>query len=112
MPVEELLASAKGLTESAPIDALHTVVTELGAAFDGKGEDLQSLADRLRSSDPDVRRLIDNGNPARKQLGQLVSDAGPGITTNLANLSATAKVISVHLGRVAETNNPPSCTVG
>ncbi|PQP20507.1 MlaD family protein [Rhodococcus opacus] len=190
VPVEELLASTQGLTESVPIDALHTVVTELGAAFDGKGEDLQSLADslsglsvsgsesldrtlalvrdgrtvldtqseqssaikdfsadldsladRLRSSDPDVRRLIDNGNPASDQLGQLVSEAGPGATTNLANLSATAKAISVqatalrtlfvylpgvaaasstiapddgtvHLGLVAETNNPPSCTVG
>lgn len=173
-----------------PIDALHTVVTELGAAFDGKGEDLQSLADsfsglsasgaeslnrtmalvrdsravldtqseqssairdfsadldsladRLRSSDPDVRRLIDNGNSASDQLGQLVSAVAPGVTTNLANLSATTKAIAVqatalqtlfvylpgvaaasstiapgdgtvHLGLVAETNNPPSCTVG
>ena len=190
VPVEELLASTQGLTESVPIDALHTVVTELGAAFDGKGEDLQSLADslsglsgsgsesldrtmalvrdgrsvlgtqseqssaikgfsadldsladRLRSSDPDVRRLIGNGNPASDELGQLVSEAGPGITTNLANLSATAKAVSVqatalrtlfvylpgvaaasstiapddgtvHLGLVAEANNPPSCTVG
>lgn len=190
VPVEELLASTRGLTESVPIDALHTVVTELGAAFDGKDEDLQSLADslsglsgsgsesldrtmalvrdgrtvldtqseqssaikdfsadldsladRLRSSDPDVQRLIDNGNPASDLLGQLVSEAGPGATTNLANLSVTAKAISVqatalqtlfvylpgvaaasstiapddgtvHLGLVAETNNPPSCTVG
>ena len=190
VPVEELLASTRGLTESVPIDALHTVVTELGAAFDGKGEDLQSLAgslsglstsgadsldrtvalirdsrtvlgtqseqssaiedfsadldslaDRLRSSDPDARRLIDNGNPASEQLGQLVSDVGPGGTTNLAGLSVTAKAISVqatalrtlfvylpgvaaasstiapddgtvHLGLIAETNNPPSCTVG
>jgi len=190
VPVEELLASTQGLTESVPIDALHTVVTELGAALDGKGEDLRSLADslsglsasgaesldrtvalvrdgrsvlgtqseqssaikgfsadldsladRLRSSDPDVRRLIGNGNPASDELGQLVSEAGPGIATNLANLSATAKAVSVqatalrtlfvylpgvaaasstiapddgtvHLGLVAEANNPPSCTVG
>ncbi|MDF3307480.1 MlaD family protein [Rhodococcus sp. T2V] len=190
VPVEELLADAERLTESVPIDALHTVVTELGAAFDGKGEDLRSLADslsglsgsgvesldrtvalvrdsrtvlgtqseqssairdfsadldsladRLRSSDPDIRRLIDNGNLASNQLGQLVSDVGPGITANLADLSATAKAISVqatalrtlfvylpgvaaasstiapddgtvHLGLVAETGNPPSCTVG
>ncbi|KXF50960.1 mammalian cell entry protein [Rhodococcus sp. SC4] len=190
VPVEELLAGTQGLTESVPIDALHTVVTELGAALDGKGEDLRSLADslsglsasgaesldrtvalvrdgrsvlgtqseqssaikgfsadldsladRLRSSDPDVRRLIGNGNPASDELGQLVSEAGPGIATNLANLSATAKAVSVqatalrtlfvylpgvaaasstiapddgtvHLGLVAETNNPPSCTVG
>ena len=190
VPVEELLASTQGLTESVPIDALHTVVTELGAALDGKGEDLRSLADslsglsasgaesldrtvalvrdgrsvlgtqseqssaikgfsadldsladRLRSSDPDVRRLIGNGNPASDELGQLVSEAGPGIATNLANLSATAKAVSVqatalrtlfvylpgvaaasstiapddgtvHLGLVAETSNPPSCTVG
>ncbi|MFD6060094.1 Mce/MlaD family protein [Rhodococcus wratislaviensis] len=190
VPVEELLAGTQGLTESVPIDALHTVVTELGAAFNGKGEDLQSLADsfsglsasgaesldrtmtlvrdshavldtqseqssairdfsadldsladRLRSSDPDVRRLIDDGNSASDQLGHLVSTVAPGVTTNLANLSATTKAIAVqatalqtlfvylpgvaaasstiapgdgtvHLGLVVETNNPPSCTVG
>ncbi|MFC0447795.1 MlaD family protein [Rhodococcus jostii] len=190
VPVEELLASTQGLTQSVPIDALQTVVTELGAAFDGKGQDLQSLADslsglsasgtesldrtvdlvrdsrtvlntqseqssaienfsadldsladRLRTSDPDVRQLIDNGNSASGQLGQLVSEIGPGTTANLATLSAAAKAIrlqaaalqtlfvylpgvaaasstiapddgTVHLGLVAETNNPPSCTVG
>ncbi|MBC2641666.1 MULTISPECIES: MlaD family protein [unclassified Rhodococcus (in: high G+C Gram-positive bacteria)] len=190
VPVEELLAGTQGLTESVPIDALHTVVTELGAAFGGRGDDLRSLADslsgmsesgiesldrtvalvrdsrtvletqseqssaiedfsadldsladRLRISDPDVRRLIDNANPASEQLGQLVSDVGPGLTTYRANLSVTAKTISaqatalqtlfvylpgvaaasstiapddgtVHLGLVAETGNPPSCTVG
>ncbi len=115
--------------------------SEQSSAIKDFSAGLDSLADRLRSSDPDVRRLIDNGNPASDQLGQLVSEAGPGATTNLANLSATAKAISVqatalqtlfvylpgvaaasstiapddgtvHLGLVAETNNPPSCTVG
>ena len=104
--------------------------------------DLDSLADRLRTSDPDVRQLIDNGNSASSQLGQLVSEIGPGTTANLTTLSATAKAISlqatalqtlfvylpgvaaasstiapddgtVHLGLVAESNNPrhaPSVT--
>ncbi|MFC1474396.1 MlaD family protein, partial [Rhodococcus qingshengii] len=110
IPIENVLTSANGLVDSVPVDALHTVAKELGAAFNGKGEDLQVLADslsgisqsglstlpqtlglirdsqtvlttqsdqssaikqfstdldaltaQLRTSDPDIRRVIDNG---------------------------------------------------
>ncbi|MFZ2174852.1 MAG: MCE family protein [Rhodococcus sp. (in: high G+C Gram-positive bacteria)] len=190
VPVEQVLMSANGLVTSVPVDALHTVVTELGTAFNGKGEDLQTLADalstltldgrealpqtlalirdsetvldtqsaqssaimqfstdlaavaaQLRTSDPDVRALIDNGIPASEELGQLVNQTGPGLTADLTNLSGlarklapqavalrpvlmflpaiavTAKTVApddetVHEGIVLETNNPPPCTIG
>ncbi|QIP42240.1 Mce family protein [Rhodococcus erythropolis] len=126
IPIENVLTSANGLVHSVPVDALHTVAKELGAAFNGKGEDLQVLADslsgisqsgldtlpqtlglirdsqtvlttqsdqssaikqfstdldaltaQLRTSDPDIRRVIDNGIPASEQVGSLVTEAGP-----------------------------------
>nr|WP_206038233.1 MlaD family protein [Rhodococcus sp. HNM0569] len=103
--------------------------------------DLDDVAAQLRASDPDVRTIIDGGLPASEQLGGLVQDAGPGLTTGVHNLallaeklapqavalnplllflpgvSAAASTIApgdgtVHQGIVLETNNPPSCTVG
>ena len=47
IPIEDVLTSANGLVKSVPVDALHTVAVELGAAFNGKGEDIQVLADSL-----------------------------------------------------------------
>ncbi|TSD48505.1 MCE family protein [Rhodococcus sp. KBS0724] len=190
VPVEEVLTSANGLVHSVPVDALHTVAVELGAAFNGKGEDIQVLADslsglsqsgldtlpqtlglirdsqtvlttqsdqsssikqfsadldviaaQLRTSDPDIRRLIDNGIPASEQIGALVNETGPALTTDLTNLASFTQTLApraialqpfliflpglaaaaptvapgdgtVHQGLVLETNNPLSCTVG
>lgn len=190
VPTEDLLASTHELVHSVPVDALRTVSQELGAAFNGKGEDLQVLADslsglsqsgiealpqtlgliresetvlttqsdqsssirqfsndldtltaQLRSSDPDIRRLVENGIPASDQVGTLVTRAGPSLSTALTNsadfadtfapralalqplltlfpgLAAAAPTVApgdgtVHLGLVAEANKPLSCTVG
>ncbi|AOW94889.1 mammalian cell entry protein [Rhodococcus sp. WMMA185] len=190
VPVEQLLMATDTLVKSVPIDPLRTVVTELGAAFDGKGDDLQTLADslsalsrdgldvlpetlsligdsetvlatqtdqssaiaqfssdldavaaQLRSSDPDIRSIIDQGTPASDEIGRLVSETGPSLTTDLTNLAAVAEELgpravalrplliflpaiagaagtvapgdgTVHQGIVLETNNPPSCTIG
>ncbi|MFW0788005.1 MCE family protein, partial [Gordonia sp. CPCC 206044] len=46
-PLEDVVASAIDFTSSIPIDDLHTVITELGKAFNGKGEDLTRLVDSL-----------------------------------------------------------------
>lgn len=46
-PVEDLLASTSDLVDSVPLEPLRTVVTELGAALDGRGDDLQVLVDAL-----------------------------------------------------------------
>ncbi|MDT9664720.1 MCE family protein [Rhodococcus qingshengii] len=143
IPIENVLTSANGLVHSVPVDALHTVAKELGAAFNGKGEDLQVLADslsgisqsgldtlpqtlglirdsqtvlttqsdqssaikqfstdldaltaQLRTSDPDIRRVIDNGIPASEQVGALVRDGGPALTTDLSNLASTARTLT------------------
>lgn len=190
VPVEEVLASTDRLVSSVPLASLTTVVTELGAAFDGKGDDLQVLVDslgtlsetadealpqtltlvrdtravldtqseqssairqfstdlnavtaQLRSSDPDIRRLINTGTAASDQVGALIAEAGPSLTTGLTNINALTTLAApktlalkplliflpalsagastlvpgdgtIHQGLLLETNNPPPCTLG
>lgn len=45
VPVEQVLASANDLVRTVPVDSLTTTVRELGRAFDGRGDDLQTLVD-------------------------------------------------------------------
>ncbi|WP_305095130.1 MCE family protein [Prescottella sp. R16] len=189
-PVEDLIASVDALARSVPTDDLHTAVTELGAAFDGQGDnlrivvdslgaltrdaadalpqtldlisdgrtvldsqsgqssairsfsaDLDTLAAQLRSSDPDVRRLIGTGGDTTDAVGALVRDSGADLTTVLTNvrqltslapgreaflqtglqllpaLPVAARAVApgdgtIHFGLVLETNNPAPCTIG
>ena len=46
-PVEELIASVDTLARNVPLEALSRVVTELGTAFNGQGDNLQTLVDSL-----------------------------------------------------------------
>ncbi|MCX2967263.1 MCE family protein, partial [Gordonia aquimaris] len=45
--LEDVVASAIDFTSSIPVDDLHTVITELGKAFDGRANDLTRLTDSL-----------------------------------------------------------------
>lgn len=190
IPVEDALAGANSLVRSVPLDALSTAVTELGLAFDGRGNDLQALADslnsfsqngidnlpqtlqlirdsrtvldtqsgqssairqfsadldlitaQLRDSDPDIRRLFGTGTDAGRELGALLDQAGPSLTTDLTNVADLSKTLgprtiairailmflpglaagastvapgdgTLHQGLLLETNNPPPCTRG
>ncbi|MCH5644219.1 MULTISPECIES: MCE family protein [unclassified Gordonia (in: high G+C Gram-positive bacteria)] len=46
-PLEDVVASAIDFTSSIPVDDLHTVITELGKAFNGQSENLTRLVDSL-----------------------------------------------------------------
>lgn len=46
-PLQDVLRSAVDFTGSVPVDDLHTVITELGNAFNGNAENLRSLVDSL-----------------------------------------------------------------
>ncbi|MFC8935245.1 mammalian cell entry protein, partial [Rhodococcus sp. NPDC057135] len=100
-----------------------------------------ALTAQLRTSDPDIRRVIDNGIPASDQVGALVRDGGPSLTTDLSNLASAARTFAPRTmalqpllifmpglaagspsaigdgpvqrqGLVLETNTPFPCTVG
>lgn len=47
VPVEQLVSSVDHFTRTVDLEALNTTVTELGKAFDGKGEDLHVLLQSL-----------------------------------------------------------------
>ncbi|WP_429517872.1 MCE family protein [Rhodococcus sp. BE178] len=103
--------------------------------------DLDALTAQLRSSDPDVRRLIGTGAATSEQVGALVRDSGADLTEVLSNtrqivslapgreaylrtalqllpaLPVAARAVApgdgtIHFGLVLETNNPPACTLG
>ena len=50
---------------------------------------LDQVTAQLQASDPDIRTLIGTGTDASDQLGQLITDAGPALTTDLTNLNLT-----------------------
>ncbi|MGW2659695.1 MCE family protein [Nocardia tengchongensis] len=189
--VEELLTSVDTFAGTTDLKALSTTITELGKAFDGKGDDLKILVDslnkftatasgenlqqtlalirsahtvlgtqaeqspailqfsdgldkltaQLKSSDPDIRRLIGTGTDAGSAINRLLQESGPALTKDLTNLRVLLQAISpkfyalgpvlqmlpllplggsstapgdgtTHFGLVLETNNPPACTVG
>ncbi|WHU45473.1 MCE family protein [Gordonia sp. L191] len=46
-PLDEVVASTVRLAQSIPLDDLHTVITELGKALNGQGDNLSRLVDSL-----------------------------------------------------------------
>lgn len=115
--------------------------SEQSSAIQQFSSDLALVTAQLRSNDPDIRRLIDNGIPFSDETGALVSQGGPGLTTNLTNLAGISEALSprtfalrpllqflpalaqganavspgdgtIHFGIALEVNNPPACTQG
>ncbi|TSD95087.1 MCE family protein [Skermania sp. ID1734] len=67
-PVQDVLANVNSLAKSVPLDDLHTAVAQLGVAFDGQGDNLQSLVDSVtnfsetfKDSLPQTLALIRDG---------------------------------------------------
>ena len=65
--------------------------------------DLHQVAAQLKSSDPDLRRLIQAEPPAAEQISMLLRESGPGIGGVLANLLTTANVVKTRLHGVEQT---------
>lgn len=115
--------------------------SEQSSAIGRFSTDLDAVAAQLRSNDPDIRRLIETGTAASDQVGALIADGGPAVTTDLANINSVTELTGLkalalrplliflpslaagagtivpndgtaHLGLVLETNNPPPCTIG
>lgn len=104
--------------------------------------DLKLLAEQLKTSDPDLRRLIAETPKAAQQLTGLLQETGPGLGVVFANLLTTSDIVrarkdgleyalvayplfsaagqgllgadpgQVHLGLVLNLFNPPPCTKG
>ena len=68
VPIQDLFGSVSALTESIPVDSLHTTFTELGAALNGRGDDLASLVDSVSS-------FTDSAYEALPQTLSLITDS-------------------------------------
>ena len=112
--LQRLLDSGDALTRSA-VEALpetirlledgQTVLAtqrESGSAIRSFAGDLADLSRTLATSDPDVRRLLDNGVVASEQLEALVRDTGPQVSALLANLLVTGQVTVARLDGVEQ----------
>jgi phospholipid/cholesterol/gamma-HCH transport system substrate-binding protein len=105
-------------------------------------KDLNKLATQLRSSDPDLRRLISATPGAATSITNLLRESGPGLSRLFANLLTVSDIVGArkdgleytlvsyplfsaagqgllaadpgqaHLGLVTNLFNPPPCTKG
>jgi phospholipid/cholesterol/gamma-HCH transport system substrate-binding protein len=107
--LQRLLDSGDALTRAA-VDALPeterliddgTVVLatqrESGSAIQSFSEDLADLSATLRTSDGDLRKLLDNGIVASRELRTLVRDNRAAIGALLANLLVSGQVTVARL---------------
>lgn len=146
-----LLVNLNRLLTSLPLNDLRTTVSELGKAFDGRGNDLGNLIDsssllldaaqqnlpdtialinnsatvlqtqlelktpiaswardlrllsqQLKTSDGDIRRLVDRGPEALSTVRKLVRDNDQDIGVVLANLVTVGDIIVRHIDGVEQ----------
>lgn len=104
--------------------------------------DLNLLAEQLKNSDPDLRKLITEAPKLGTEVQALLAETGPSLGVTVANLLTTADILrarkdgieytlvsyplfsaagkgllsddpgQAHLGLVLNVFNPPSCTAG
>ncbi|MFD4031922.1 MCE family protein [Streptomyces sp. NPDC058637] len=105
-PVTDVLTSVNDLTASVDAEALRTVVDEFGAAFDGRGDDLQVLLDTssefVQAADeslPTTTKLMADGETVlRTQAEQ--GDALRGFASGAKELAAELKGSDTDLRRL------------
>lgn len=65
--------------------------------------DVRLLAGQLKTSDPDLRRVINAAPPAARQTSYLLRESGPGLGAVVANLLTTNNVVKTRLDGVEQT---------
>ncbi|GGM52068.1 ABC transporter substrate-binding protein [Longimycelium tulufanense] len=151
--LQVLLDTTRALTRDAHehlpqtlrlIDDGRTVLrtqAQQSSALTSFSRDLRTLAEQLRSSDPDLRRLISAAPQASEQLTGLLRESGPGLGRMIANLLTTSDIMrtrtagleqvlvtyplvvggsftvlpgdgTAHFGLALNTFDPPPCTRG
>lgn len=117
---------------------LKTQVDE-GSSIVGFSRDLAALTGQLKASDPDLRKVLDNGITASGELQSLLQSTQPTLGVLLGNLITTGQIVearlpgvqqilvtypvvvssgftvvpgdgTAHFGLVLNVNNPSACT--
>ncbi|WP_040525651.1 MCE family protein [Gordonia effusa] len=113
-PLEDVVNSALDFAESVPVEDLHTVIVELGKAFNGQGENLTRLVTSLGNlskagveSLPQTISLIQNSNVVlatqSEQSDQILSWA-----RNLDLVTATLAAADPDVRRLLTTGTATS----
>jgi phospholipid/cholesterol/gamma-HCH transport system substrate-binding protein len=152
--LQVLLDSTRDLTAAARANLPQTIqlINTSGTVLDTQNEtagdltkfakDLRALSEQLKTSDPDVRRLIANTPGTATAISNLLLESGNGLSVLLANLLTTSNILLVrgdgleyalvayplltaaaqgllatgdgtaHLGIALNLFNPPPCTRG
>lgn len=118
VPVDQMLLAADGLVQSVPAEALRTVTVELGKAFDGKGEDLRSLAGSLSALSwdgldalPETLALIRDGRTVLRTQSEQ-SSAIVRFSADLDVLAAQLRASDPELRSVIDEAIPASEELG
>ncbi|MEU4764880.1 MCE family protein [Actinosynnema sp. NPDC023794] len=136
----EHLPQTKALIDSGLV-VLNTQAAQ-GGAIKSFSADLRSLAEQLKNSDGDLRRLIGVSPQAAEQVSALLRETGPNLGVVLANLLTTGNILvtrldgleqiavtypiivgggftvakgdgtGAHFGLALNVFDPPPCTVG
>ncbi|MCE0762563.1 MCE family protein [Pseudonocardia kujensis] len=104
VPLQKLLDTTSEFTKAAT-DALpqttallrdgRTVLTtqnEVAGQFADFSSSLELLAEQLKESDPDLRRLIHTAPEAADQIRGLLRESGAGLSTTIANLLTVSRI--------------------
>lgn len=151
--LQQLLDSASSFTKAAKqhlpqttqlLDSSRTVLdTQIdeGSSLRSFSTNLQKLASQLKSSDPDIRHVINSAAPAANAVDRVLRESGPNLSVVLANLLTTSKLLQprtkglelalvvyplvtpavqtvlhgngeAHLGLALNFFNPPPCVRG
>ena len=112
--LQRLLDSGDALTRAA-VDALPETIRliedgltvlatqrESGSAIKGFAADLADFSRTLKNSDGDLRKVLDNGVVASRELRSLIAENRPEISALLANLLTTGQVTVARLDGVEQ----------
>lgn len=113
-PLQKLLDTTSEFTQAAQaalpqttalIRDGRTVLTtqnETAGQFKDFSRSLAQLADQLKTSDPDLRRLIRTAPAAGAQVSGLLDESGPGLGTVIANLLTVSRVAQPRQANLAQ----------
>ncbi len=69
-----------------------TTQNDVSGSFQDFSRDLKLLAEQLRTSDPDLRRLLETGPQASEQITALLRESGNGLSELVADLLTVSRV--------------------
>ena len=79
-----------------------TTQNDTAGQFKDFSHDLAELAAQLKTSDPDLRRLIDTAPRAGDQVSGLLHESGPGLGTVIANLLTVSRIAEPRQANLAQ----------